>query len=168
MDKASGKARYIEAYFDDLQGQIAFLGELYGMDRKNEALMLCCCYIEALGSRQSQEPERKAKNYCNVLAEHGKNEIWQLIHPKQLKNVLSANGLFKDTFSALEPIIDKFGARLIDPQELRDQLDPGLNAQQRAWLKDNLFKGSIASISYEGIRSELVRAISTNKWWFEQ
>jgi hypothetical protein len=60
-DKASGKARYIRAYFDDLQGRIAFLGELYGMGRKNEALMLCCCYIEALGSRQSQEPEREGE-----------------------------------------------------------------------------------------------------------
>ena len=208
-NKAPAKAHYIKAYFDDLQSRIAFLGELYGMGRKNEALMLCSCYIEALGSRQSQEPERKAKNYCRVLAEHGNNEIWQLIHPKQLKNVLSANGLFKDTFSALEPLIDKFGAQLIDPEELQAQLDPGLNAQQRAWLNDNLFKGSIANISYERIRSELVhdisaapisfsetsykgnqvpdlnfkmlynslrnlvevsqeRAISTNKWWFEQ
>jgi hypothetical protein len=162
-----------------------------------------------LGAGSHKSRSGKAKNYCKVLAEHGKNEIWQLIHPKQLKNVLSANGLFKDTFAALKPIIDTFGAKLIDPQELRAQLDPGLNAQQRAWLNDNLFKGSIANITYERIRSELVhdisaapisfsetsykgnqvpdlnfemlytslrnivevsqgRAISTNKWWFEQ
>lgn len=158
--KASGKAHCIKAYFDDLQSRIAFLGELYGMDRKHEALMLCCCYIEALGSRQSQEPERKAKNYCEVLAEHGQNEMWPLIHPKQLKNVLSANGLFKDTFPTLEPLIDGFGAKLIEPQDVLVHLDAALNEQQRAWLWDNMFKGSIANISYERIRSELVHDIS--------
>ena len=131
-DKASGKAHYIKAYFDDLRARISFLGELDEADRKNEALMLCCCYIEALGNRQSEEPGRAAKNYCKVLAEHGKNEIWQLIHPKQLKKVLSANGLFKDTFSILEPIVDKFGAQLVDPKEIQTQLDPSLNTRQRA------------------------------------
>lgn len=122
--------------------------------------MLCCCYIEALGSRQSPEPERKAKNYCRILAEYGQNEIWRLIHPKQLKGVLSAKDLFKDTLSALLPLIDSFGARLVEPQEVLTRLDAALSAQQRAWLADNIFKGSIGNISYERIRSELVHDIS--------
>lgn len=159
-DNASSKAQYIRAYFDDLRNRISFLKELYGNGRKDEALMLCCCYIEALGSRQSQEPERKAKNYCSVLAEHGQNEIWSLIHPEQLKNVLTANGLFKDTVPALQPLIDSFGAQLVEPQDALARLDTALNAQQRAWLADNIFKGSIANISYERIRSELVHDIS--------
>src|SRR5574341_345917 len=104
MDEKSRKAEYIKAYFDDLQSRVAFLAELDDKGRKNEALMLCCCYIEALGSRQSREPDRKAKNYCSVLAEHGNNEIWRLIHPKQLKNVLSANGLFREGVRSLEPL----------------------------------------------------------------
>ena len=158
--KASGKAHYIKAYYDELQSRIAFLGELYGMGKRHEALMLCCCYIEALGSRQSREPERKAKNYCTALFEHGQNEIWPLIHPKQLKNVLSTNGLFKDAFSTLQPLIDSFGAQLIDPQEVQAHLDGALNEQQRGWLKDNIFKGSVANISYDRIRSELVHDIS--------
>jgi hypothetical protein len=154
------KADYIRAYYDDLQKRIAFLSELYDMRRKDEALMLCCCYIEALGSRQSPEPERKAKNYCNVLGEQGKNEIWRLVHPKQLKNVLADNGLFKGTLDALEPLINDFGAQLVQPEQVRANLDPALNEQQRLWLDNNLFKATIASISYERIRSELVHDIS--------
>lgn len=208
-EKAAAKAQLIKAYFDDLQNRIAFLAELYEMGRKNEALMLCCCYIEALGSRQSPEPERKAKNYCSVLAEHGQNEIWRLVHPRQLKNVLASNGLFRDAFDVVEPLIDDFGAQLIEPEQVRAKLDPAFSGQQRGWIDDNLFKATIAYISYDRIRSELVhdisapsisfsetsykgnpvpdltfemlydslrhivnvsqeRAISTNKWWFEQ
>lgn len=159
-DNAAIKAEYIKAYYDDLQSRIAFLSELYDMGRTNEALMLCSCYIEALGSRQSQEPQRKAKNYCQALTEHGRNEIWQLIHLRQLRNVLSVNSLFNDSFSALEPLIDGFGAQLIEPEDVRAHLDATLSEQQRAWLNDNMFKGSIANISYERIRSELVHDIS--------
>src|SRR4051794_10677404 len=103
------------------------------MTRKNEALMLCCCYIEALGSRQSPEPDRKAKNYCRILAEHGQHEIWRLVHPKQLKNVLATNGLFKDAFNALESVINDFGTRLVEPEHARAKLDSVLSEQQRAW-----------------------------------
>ena len=159
-DKSTAKASYIKEYFDDLKRRIAFLSELDGMRRKDEALMLCCCYIEALGSRRSQEPEWKAKNYCDVLAEHGRNEIWPLIHPKKIKNVLSSNGLFGSAFPALAPLIDGFGMRLMEPQEVQTQVDAALNEQQRAWLKVHIFKGSIAYISYERIRSELVHDIS--------
>lgn len=159
-DKASSKALSIKAHFDDLQGRIAFLVELRAMGRKDEALMLCCCYIEALGTRASTEPERKAKNYCSILAEQGCNEIWRLVHPKQLKGLLSSKGLFSGVFSAIEPLIDSFGKQLIDPQEVLAGLDPSLNEQQRSWLQDNIFRGSMANISYERIRCELVHDIS--------
>ena len=159
-NKSLSKALYIKAYFEDLQKRIAFLAELHAMGRKDESLMLCCCYIEALGSRESMEPQRKAKNYCTILAEQGHNEIWRLVHPKKLKDVLSKNGLFGGVFNTLEPLIDGFGSQLIDPQELLARLDPSLNEQQKSWLHDNLFKGSMANISYEHIRSELVHDIS--------
>jgi hypothetical protein len=159
-EKTVAKANFIKAYFDDLQSRIAFLPELYEMRRKDEALMLCCCYIEALGSRQSRQPERKAANYCAVLAEQGKNEIWRLIHPKQLRNVLADNGLFKPSLQQLEPVINQVGNELIEPEYMRAKLDPMLNHQQRRWVGNNLFKGTIAYISYERIRSELVHDIS--------
>jgi hypothetical protein len=158
-DKAAGKARYIAAYFEHLQKRIAFLTELYGMGRKDEALLLCCCYIEALGSRRSGEA-RKAKNYCTILIEEGENPIWGLVHPAQLKDVLADNGLFRSRLEILEPLIDKFGPQLVTPAEVRARLEPSLNAPQQAWFNDCLFKATLANISYERIRSELVHDIS--------
>lgn len=156
---ATNKAFFIEAYFDNLQHRIAFLPALNAKGRECEALMLCCCYIEALGSREIAGRDIKAKNYCAILSEEGGNEIWRLIHPKQLKKVLSTNGLFKEQFNTLEPLIDDFGSQLIDPQELLAHLEPSLDGKQRSWLQDNIFKGSVAMISYERIRCELVHDI---------
>ena len=160
-DKTQTKAFFIEAYFNDLQSRVMFLEKLRAMGRNDEALLLCCCYIEALGSRQSPKPERKAKNYCSILVQHGGNEIWQLIHPKQIKDVLSTNGIFSNTFGELAPLIDGVGGQLISPQDLSALLSPSLNEQQQFWLQENMFKGSMASISYERIRSELVHDISS-------
>jgi len=48
---------------------------------------------------------------------------------------------------------------LIEPQELLARLEPSLDEKQRSWLQDNIFKGSMAMISYERIRCELVHDI---------
>ncbi|MEW6488702.1 MAG: hypothetical protein AB1578_12420 [Thermodesulfobacteriota bacterium] len=79
MDEDSeGKAFFIEAYYEDLGQRIAFLRELNASGHENEALMLCCCYIEALGSHRNHGSERKAKNYCAILDEHGGNPLFGL------------------------------------------------------------------------------------------
>ena len=76
--------------------------------------------------------------------------------------MLSTNGLFKEQFSTLEPLIDSFGSQLIDPQELLARLDSSLDETQRSWIQDNIFKGSMAMISYERIRCELVHDIEAD------
>jgi hypothetical protein len=132
------------------------------MDRKDEALLLCCCYIEALGSRQSSKPGLKAKNYCGILIQHGGNKLWSFVHPSQIKSVLSSNRLFSSAFATLASVIDSAGLNLLATEELDALLSASLNEKQRAWLQDNMYKGSMAYISYERIRSELVHDISAD------
>lgn len=153
------KAYCIEAYFKHLQELVEFLPKLHAEGRKCEALLLCCCYIEALGSRKLNDLDAKAKNYCTILSEEGDNEIWPLIHPKQLKDVLLTNGLFNEQFSTLERHIDGFDSELIDPKKLLTNLDSSLTGEQRSWFQDNIFKCSMAMISYERIRCQLVHDI---------
>ena len=101
-DKDSDNAFMIQAYFNDLEKRIAFLKELYDGDHTDEALMLCCCYIEALGSRQYHDSDRKAKNYYRTLEEHSGNKLFTLIHPKQLRNVLMSQKLFKANITQIK------------------------------------------------------------------
>ncbi len=150
----------IQAYFDDLEKRIAFLKELYEGNHSDEALLLCCCYIEALGSRQYDDPNRKAKNYYRILEEFSGNNLFTLIHPKQLRNVLKDKPLFKPNITQIDKIIDGFGKELILQKVVSDSLSPVITVNQLNWLNDNLFKGTMAAISYEGVRSELVHDIS--------
>lgn len=167
-ESGADKAYFIKAYFENLQRRIAFLVELNDEGRKDEALMLCCCYIEALGSRVSSEPERKAQNYCRILSEQGGNELWRLVHPIQLKRQLSLKPLFGNVLGALVPVIDEFGMQLIEPDDVIAKLSPLLDKPQCDWLNNNVFKGSVAYISYEEIRSELVHDISGGSISFSQ
>ena len=167
-DNDSDKAFMIQAYFDDLEKRIAFLKELNEGDHKDEALMLCCCYIEALGSRQYHDSDRKAKNYCRILGEHSGDNLFALIHPKQLKNVLMNKKLFQTNFTQIETIIAGFGKELIRQKVVFDSLSPVITKDQLNWLNDNLFKGTMAAISYERVRSELVHDISTSNLTFNE
>lgn len=167
-ENIADKAFMIQAYYDDLEKRIAFLKELNAGGHKDEALMLCCCYIEALGSRQYHDSDRKAKNYSRVLEEHSGNNLFAFIHPKQLKKVLMNQKFFKANFSKIELIIDDFGNELILQKVVVEKLSSVINKDQLDWLNCNLFKGTIAAISYERVRSELVHDISTSNLTFSQ
>ena len=162
------KAFMIQAYFNDLEKRVAFLKKLYDLDHTNEALMLCCCYIEALGSRQYHDSDRKAKNYYRILEKYSSNELFALIHPKQLRNVLRSKKLFEANITQIDPIIDNFGKELILQKVVSDSLSPVITEEQVNWLNDNLFKGTMAAISYERVRSDLVHDISTSNLIFEE
>jgi len=167
-ESQADKTFMIKAYFDDLEERIAFLKELNEGDHKDEALMLCCCYIEALGSRQYHESDRKAKNYSRILEEYGGNYIFALVHPKQLKRVLENQNLFKPDISAIEPIIEGFEKELVSQEVVTDSLLPVINKDQAKWLQDNIFKVTMANISYEFVRSELVHDISAENVTFSK
>lgn len=167
-DINSDKTFMIQAYFDDLEKRITFLKELYDGNHTDEALMLCCCYIEALGSRQYNENGKAKKNYCKILFAFSGNNIFALVHPKQLKNVLAAKPLFKTHINQINPIVDRFGKELIPHQDVIDCLTPVITEEQKDWLHANFFKGTMAAISYEKVRSDLVHDISTLNLTFSE
>jgi hypothetical protein len=167
-ENQADKTFFIKAYFDDLEKKIGFLKELKEGSHKDEALMLCCCYIEALGSMQYHQSERKAKNYSMILRESAGNDIFGLVHPKQLKVVLTNQKRFKHNFSAIEPIIDGFANELVSQEIVTKKLSSIISTDQAEWLQNNIFKATIAAISYDVIRSELVHGISTANVTFSQ
>jgi len=159
-EESDGKAFFIKAYFDDLEQRIACLRELQAAGHENEALMLCCCYIEALGSQRYHQSNRKAKNYCTILVEYGDNALFGLVHPKQAVQVLRTVKLFVNNINAIEAAISTIGKQLCQAQSLLELLRPILTSKQKDWLDNNLYKLTIAAISYERVRSELVHDIS--------
>jgi hypothetical protein len=162
------KIFFIQAYYEDLEGRIAFLRELHERGHDNEALMLCCCYIEALGSQRCHNSERKAKNYCTILDEHSGNPIFGLVHPVQAKRVLGSMKLFQENFPAIEAALVGLPRELFEKKAIQELLAPMVNPKQAEWLADNMFKFTIAAISYDLVRSELVHDISASPVSFSE
>jgi len=154
------KAFFIAAYYDDLKKRISFLEDLHANGHDNEALMLCCCYIEALGSHRYHDSDRKAKNYCTILKEYGNNEIFSLAHPKQISLVLSKLKLFQNNISLINKAVTTLGNNLYNEETITETFAPLFTQQQKEWLSENFFKLTIAAISYELVRSELVHDLS--------
>jgi len=168
QEEPEEKAFFIKAYYEDLEQRISFLRNLYEGGHVNEALMLCCCYIEALGSQRYQDSERKAKNYCTILDEHGGDVFFRLVHPKQALQVLSSVKLFQDKMPEIEAAISTIGKQLCEKNAFVQLLAPITTPQQQTWLTENTFKLTIAAISYELVRSELVHDISASPVSFSE
>jgi len=96
------------------------------------------------------------------------NNIFALVHPKQLKNELKDKNLFKANIDQIETIVDGFGKELIPQKAVSDSLSTVVTEEQMNWINDNLYKGTMAAISYDRVRSDLVHDISTSNLTFSE
>lgn len=76
--------------------------------------------------------------------------------------------MFKTNIKEIKSIIDDFGKELISQESVINSLSSVINEEQLKWFKDNLFKGTVAKISYESVRSELVHDFSTSNLTFSE
>ena len=166
-DAYPDKSFMIKAYFDDLENRVDFLKELRNRCHRDEALMLCCCYIEALGNRQYQDSNNK-KNFYKILIEFSGNGIFEFVHPKQLKKVLNCQKCFQVNIDQITPIVDGFRKELIPQEKVIHCLAPVATEIQKRWLDESLYKGTMAAIAYEQIRSDLVHGISGSEISFSE
>ena len=158
----------IDAYFDDLDERIGFLEELNDMHREDESLMLCCCYIETLGTRHHDQGQSKARNYCEILRAHSDEPLFSQVHVGQLLRVISAKGMFSEKLPQIEGILSEMRTELRNREHIEEALLPHLNEREAVWLDRNLHKGTIAYISYSHVRSELVHDISAGTVTFSE
>lgn len=160
----TAKRRFIEAYFEDLDQKACFTDRLNEKGHKDEALLLCCCYIEAVGNGLAATSAGYAENFASVLMEHGGEPVLALIHPRKVKESLP----YKSTSPASKAAL--VGALLTLPTNQTLTADEFLTAMQQLitpdafeFLKKELWRGSIASIVYSRIRSPGVHTFGPAK-----
>lgn len=157
------KASSIDAYFDDLRQRVDLLPKLYAAGYENEALLLCCCYIEGLGSSLYWREEASAHNFVRILEEHGSEEILWHIHPRQLLDALEekAKSLYSRIGDKLVTIFVTDENALRTKEEIvalvNDQLKLRDEDMQR--LTNQLWRGTLANLVYSDIRSLLVHRL---------
>lgn len=160
----------IEAYFKHLESKLETIRAISEISEE-EALMLCCCHLEALGARQYQEveytdPPRKAiLNYSKsaaftkVLAEHSRYSFWDKIHPIGLLSYLPK--LFDPDMQDYMIALGEIGYELREEDFVIKAVSHLFrNSKQREWFENHCHKGSLGNIAYSKVRSEIVHNIT--------
>jgi hypothetical protein len=146
----------IQAYFDALDRKIEFVASLDGQGRHDEALLLCCAYIDALGTHYHGGTERSKKAFVRVINDHGGAEAQplRLIHPSALLRALPGCGA-ATIAKAIEPRLSA-ERELLAPSRLLGEVSSLLTAEQLSDLADLLWLGSLAAIAYSEMRCAFV------------
>mgnify|MGYP006948914139 CR=1 FL=1 len=136
-----------------------------------EALLLCCCYIEAIGVRQYREidyvvPPRKqilnfskSKAFTEILTKYSGITFWDKIHPIGLLEYLPKS--FNNNYQGFMLVLQRIGSELRESEYVIGQMKTEIeNREQLEWLEKHIHKGSIGNIAYTKVRSELVHNIT--------
>ena len=150
------KMEYIRAFFDDFDKKSGYLEELYKSDHRDEARILCSCYIDGLASAMYWPDERTNFNYVKSLKEHSGKDIFSHIHPKMLDEAihkLSKRGpKWTAIHSSISGTLQGADKRLYREQEIIDLLAPMLNTSEMEHIKMELWRGTFAAIVYDRFR----------------
>ena len=169
MEEDSGIWRdWIRVFLEDLEKKAAFLKELYEKGNKDEALLLCCCYIDGLANNL-YGGKRSNKNFIRAMEEFGEEKHWGLIHPDQLiRNMLRACTPSTKENKPLKILVEKikenpsiFDWKLFSDKEIIQGITLQINLTQKeiSLLKKNLWRGKFANIVYDQMRTPFVHRL---------
>ncbi len=150
----AAKKDSIQAFFEDLRKKAGLTDRLFNEGHEDEARLLVCCYIEALGNGLSGSTGNGARSFVTVLAEHGGDPELALVHPKLLQSSMP----WKNTSAANRDVLEAVLATLAPTQALTDDelfaaLGSGVPADALGFLRRELWRARLAMVAYSNIRS---------------
>ena len=162
-DKAHrAKLRFISAFFDDMEKKAAYLEELYRSKHRDEARILCSCYIDWLASALYWPNNQTNLNYVRSLRECSNEAIFLHIHPKMLIQAfakLSGRGKKWATIHVKTlDVLSGAEKRLHGEEETMDMLAPKLDQAELQDVKREIWRGTFASVVYDQFRVASVHA----------
>jgi len=147
-----------------LDDKVDFLQTLYKQNRKEEALTLCCVYIEGLAHNIYGAPKNaKSKEYfVKVLLEHGGEESLRLVDPPKLAEALRGCGEPLVTLArAIEGHFSGSPVELFTIDELVAAAHSKLSPDQCELLAKNAWLGTTAALAYKHLRCRLVHQLDS-------
>ena len=162
-ENRKAKLKFIEIFFKNLEGKIAFLDELYASKRKEEARVLCSCYIDALAANLYWPDEQSNYNFVRILKEYCKEEIISHIHPKMLEDALSRQRgkSWQKINDKISPALQKSKGRFYSDREMLNILSPLVTGTELEKIKEGLWRGTYAAIIYNKVRIPSVHGFGT-------
>jgi hypothetical protein len=109
------------------------------------------------------------RNFVRVIREHGGAEALMLIHPGLLLRALPRSpSIAKTTVSAVTPILRARPTDLLDDEEVMAMVGPALTEEQSAWLRAELWRGTLAGLIYSHMRSVAVKRGLVSRLFFSE
>ncbi|ELE8118399.1 hypothetical protein RB980_000990 [Vibrio fluvialis] len=165
-----------EVYLKHLEIKLANIRDISKVSEE-EALVLCCCYIEAIGSKKHQLSEpfdggRKRKRqysksaaFTDTLVKYSGYDYWDKVHPIALVDLLPP--IFDSNFEDYLHRLAEIGDVIRDAEFVIEHVkDLFVNAKQREWFENHIHKGNLGSIAYSKVRSEIVHNVSHEPFSF--
>ena len=152
----------IEADFDNLERRADLLLRLKKMGFEEEALLLCCCYIEGMGNLYFGGGGRQL-NFYRILKNFGGEEMLMHIHPKQLWIGLRTAKNLQTIGQKIGITLRKVEKKLYTEEDVLALVAHLLNKEEMTKLKDNLWRGTLAALAYKEFRSPAVHELGGAK-----
>lgn len=154
-EKRKKRIYFIDAYFKDLENKVAFLDDLFLQKRSDEALILCCCYIEGLAGNYYWPEERSFFNFVRIFEELSEDDIFRYIHLKQLKVGFESarNKKLNKILKSIETIQPDLNQKLFSKAETQEAIEPHLPKDEVTIFRENLWRGTIAALAYQQLRN---------------
>jgi hypothetical protein len=154
---------FIEAFFDVLNDKVLFLRQLFDSQRQDEAMTLCCVYIDGLGQALYFPEDRSAFNFVRALREHGEQPYLDLVHPAGLVRWVKTQEPDRKKFRGLSAKIDSamapFKGKLVSEAELQQALSQGLSHSELQVISPELWRGTLAHVAYNRLRNPFVHTL---------
>ena len=154
------KREFIDALFEDLHAKIDRLDEFFEQGHHDEAMTLCCVYLDGIANNVYPDSDRSAFNFVQLLREHGEDTELDLISPLALVRWI------KDERPTRANVADNVSQALATKMtELRDEdaligeLGKLLTGDDLEYVKKEVWRGSVAYVAYRRLRVPFIHQI---------
>lgn len=162
------KQQFISAFFVKFNEKVERLEKLHSESFADEAFTLCLIYIDRLASGYyGGKYGQNRKNFCRALRELGNNPLFGMIHPQRLLEQIRRT--CPSAASVIESIAAEEPHALLDEDKLAKGIrNSSLTDREKVKLISNLWRASIANISYEYIRNAEVHGPGSGGLSFDE
>lgn len=156
-------------FCDNWDRRIEFLPDLLRQGHADESLILCCCYIEAIGKWLCQSESSDRETFAKALIRYGRNEVFSRVNPVRLLSELQSIASVGDDSDALKRVTAKLSHafatlqdRFYSEKEIRSICNSVLEEREFLILEGSLWMGSLAGSAHgitgcEGIHEGVMR-----------
>jgi hypothetical protein len=158
------KQSFIDAFFHELEQKFAFVEELASSGHRDEAMMLCCVYLDGVANWvQGPGDGSTARSFSEVLIAHGGEPSLALITLAHLDERLPSKKtprVFREALRSALAALPQSEA--LTKAELLASVSGRVSPDAVAWLEREAWRLSLANVAYTHLRCPNVHQLGSS------